>query len=60
MTRIRIRDHEVRECNESNEYFQQFMMRVRDNRVRKGKGGNKYFQQFMTRVKGVTNISSNL
>ena len=32
----RVRDNEVRECNESNEYFQQFM-----TRVRKGKGGNE-------------------
>jgi hypothetical protein len=32
----RVRDNDVRECNESNEYFQQFMTRVRDNRVRKG------------------------
>jgi hypothetical protein len=39
----RVRDNEVREHNESNEYFQQFMMRVRDNRVKKGIGGNEYF-----------------
>ena len=39
----RVRDNEVREHNESNEYFQQFMTSVRDNMVRKVKRGNEYF-----------------
>jgi len=39
----RVRDNEVREPNESIEYFQQFMTRARDNRVKKVKGGNEYF-----------------